>query len=467
MILLSPDVQNLSVLQSRGRGPLPGERTSRSACIIAKTHCTIARKLGVCIMGLGEDVLADLPQLRADDPPGFPQRRMLILDDDADVRRTVTLMGVRLGAQVEACSTLAEFEAALWTFVPDILLIDLMMPEVDGIDVVSRVGPVCDALIYVMTGADKRTCEASREVLRKSGIPIAGFLHKPFSAGELRQALEISTQATAKATRPAATRSKIELLSPVELENSARRGEVGPFFQPIFDAASRRLKGFEALLRVEGQSSAYFAPEYLDHLVNDDLLSTFITDVVIERSLRFLASLADSPDLSMSINIFGVHAVADGFRERLIESCAVNGIVPARIILELSEAAVCDLGEEQLRKITQLRLAGFGLSIDDFGTGNSSLGRLASLPFSELKIDKSFCLLLPDSEPAEAVVEACLGLARKLDMKVTAEGVETGEVAAMLTQMGCDSLQGHYFARAMSGNDVVRWMNSGSQPPQD
>jgi EAL domain-containing protein (putative c-di-GMP-specific phosphodiesterase class I)/FixJ family two-component response regulator len=433
--------------------------------IIAKTGGRMSLKIPVRIVTHEETVLSGSPEAHTQAPPDLPARRLLVLDDDADVRRTVALMGTRLGAEVQACSTLAEFEAVLWTFVPDILLIDLMMPDVDGIDVVTRLGPICDAAIYVMTGADKRTFEASREVLRKSEVAVAGFLHKPFSAAELRGALEGATGTIARDAQPVAAKPKFTLLSAAELEKSARRGDVGPFFQPIFDAPTRRLKGFEALLRIEGQSSAYFASEYLDHLVKDDVLSTFITDVVIERSLRFLASLAAAPDLTMSINIFGIHAVTDGFRERLIESCALHGIAPRRIMLELSEAAVCELGEKELRKITQLRLAGFGLSIDDFGTGNSSLGRLASLPFSELKIDKSFCLALPESESAEAVVEACLGLARKLDMKVTAEGVETGEVAAILTRMGCDALQGHFFGRAMPGSDVIDWMGRGCPLP--
>lgn len=409
-------------------------------------------------------MLSGLPETRTGDVSFTPNRRMLILDDDADVRRTVVLMARRLDVEVHACSTLAEFESMLWTFVPDVLLIDLMMPDVDGIDVIARVGPICDAAIYVMTGADKRTIEASREVLRLSGAPIAGFLHKPFSAAELRDALGQSHEAIPKAVPAAQNKSKIKLLSSDELEKSARRGEVGPFFQPIFDAQSRRLKGFEALLRVGGQSNAYFASEYLDHLVKDDLLSTFITDVVIERSLQFLASLPAEPEVSVSINIFGIHAVADGFRERLIERCSLFGVAPHRIILELSEATVCEFDEEEMRKVTQLRLAGFGLSIDDFGTGNSSLARLTRLPFSELKVDKSFCLALPGSESAEAVVEACLGIARKLDMKVTAEGVESGELADMLTKMGCDALQGHYFGRALPGSEVAAWIKRGCPP---
>lgn len=401
---------------------------------------------------------------RGDSVSARPVRRVLILDDDDAVRRTVALMGTRLGAKVEACSTLEEFEAKLWSFVPDVLLIDLMMPDVDGIEVISRLGPVCDAAIYVMTGADKRTFEASREVLRMSGHQIAGFLHKPFTATELSEALEQAAVAV-QGRSPVAETRKIELLSAADLEKSARGGTVGPFFQPIIAAATRTLKGFEALLRIEGQSDAHFSPAYLEYLVNDDVLSAFITDVVIERSLRFLAGLEKASDLTISINIFGTHAVAAGFRERLVESCAQHAIAPHRVILELSEATVCDFSDEDLRKVTQLRLAGFGLSIDDFGTGNSSLARLGSLPFSELKIDKSFCLALPGSEPAEAVVEACLGIARKLDMKVTAEGIETAEVAEMLTGWGCDALQGHYFARAMPGGEVVDWMRRGCPFP--
>lgn len=97
-------------------------------------------------------MLSGLPETRTGDVSFTPNRRMLILDDDADVRRTVVLMARRLDVEVHACSTLAEFESMLWTFVPDVLLIDLMMPDVDGIDVIARVGPICDAAIYVMTG---------------------------------------------------------------------------------------------------------------------------------------------------------------------------------------------------------------------------------------------------------------------------------------------------------------------------
>lgn len=122
---------------------------------------------------------------------------------------------------------------------------------------------------------------------------------------------------------------------------------------------------------------------------------------------------------------------------------------------------MCSLKEDELRKITQLRLAGFGLSIDDFGTGHSSLERLAGLPFSELKIDKAFCLALPQSQSAAAVIEACISLAARLDLKVTT-GVETEEVAAVVASIGCDTLQGHLFGQAMSGEMVSQGLTRSS-----
>ena len=194
----------------------------------------------------------------------------------------------------------------------------------------------------------------------------------------------------------------------------------------------------------------------------DKDLSATLTDLVIQRSLQFMARLPDHDELSILINLFRTHAIAEGFREWLIEQCTRTGIARNRVILELSQATVLSLDDKGLREIMRLWLAGFGLSIDDFGTRHSSLGRLAGLPFSELKIDKAFCLALPQSQPAATVIEACLGLAARLYMKVTAEGVETEEIAAVLTSMGCDALQGHLFGQAMSGEMVSQWLSGWS-----
>lgn len=386
------------------------------------------------------------------------QRRMVILDDDPAILKTVGLLARRIGFQTKTCSTLAELEEALVSFVPEVLLIDLMMPDIDGIDVVNRIGPLSKTALIIMSGADSRTYEATRKVLESGGTKIAGFLSKPFGSRELAQTLSALSVAPAPPCERLNTRAPREILSPEEFQEAVLSGRIEPFYQPIFLSDGKTLKGFEALARVEGEQVNCFPREYLDQLVADTNLSAKLTDIVIARSLRFMKDLAGHDDLTISINIFGAHAAADGFRHWLVGQCTRNGIARNRVILELSEATLCSLEEDGLRKITQLRLAGFGLSIDDFGTGHSSLGRLVGLPFSEVKIDKAFCLALTHSQPATAVIEACISLAARLDLKVTAEGVETEEIAALLASMGCDALQGHLFGQAMPGQMVTRWL---------
>lgn len=388
-------------------------------------------------------------------------RRLVILDDDQSILRTVGIMARRLGLEVRTCLTVTELESALKTFEPDVVLIDLMMPDCDGIDVIRRIGPLPRGSVYVMSGADKRTFAASREVLASSGASIAGFLHKPFKMADLASALAGSASTPPPRAAHARQHALHHILSPAGFEQAVLTGRIEPYYQPIFNSDGRTLKGFEALARVKGAQKAGFAPAYLEQLSANAKLAAALTDLVIKRALSFLAELPRScGNPSISINLFGDYAVADGFRASLVEQCARNGIARDRVILELSEATVFNLDDDELRKITQLRLAGFGLSIDDFGTGHSSLGRLASLPFSELKIDKAFCLALPQSQPAAAVIEACLGLAARLDMKVIAEGVENEEVAAVLASMGCDALQGHLFGHAMPAEEVAQWLRA-------
>lgn len=375
------------------------------------------------------------------------------------------MMARRLGFDAKACATLDEFEAALTSFAPDVLLIDLMMPDIDGIDVVRRIGPLSKASLFVMSGADRRTFDASREVLASCGIHVAGFLHKPFGATVLAQAITGSATAATPLLAHTSKPGPRTTLSPAQFRDAVLSEKIEPHYQPIYYSDGRTLKGFEALARIQGDRAPGFSPDYLDQLAADDELAASLTDLVIQRALQFMSGLPGSAAaLSISINLFGNYAVAEGFREWLVEQCARSGIARNRVILELSEATVFNFNDDDLRRVTQLRLAGFGLSIDDFGTGHSSLGRLARLPFSELKIDKVFSFALLHSQSAAAVIEACIGLAARLDMRVIAEGVENEEVAAVLASMGCDALQGHLFGQAMPADEVVRWL--GASPPR-
>ncbi len=113
--------------------------------------------------------------------------------------------------------------------------------------------------------------------------------------------------------------------------------------------------------------------------------------------------------------------------------------------------------------LTRLRLKGFPLSIDDFGTGYSSLSLLHKIPFSELKIDKSFVMNITSDKGALAIVETCVMLSHKLGMTCVAEGVETKEHLSLLENMGCDVAQGYYIARPMAADNMLSWMGQQSE----
>jgi len=125
------------------------------------------------------------------------------------------------------------------------------------------------------------------------------------------------------------------------------------------------------------------------------------------------------------------------------------------MILEITESSVMSDTARGLGMLARLRLKGFGLSVDDFGTGYSSLSQLSQIPFTELKIDQGFVGGSPTQARKRAVIETSLDLARKLDLKVVAEGVETMAEWQLLAQLGCDFAQGYLISPAVAGDKLL------------
>ncbi|MCK4711064.1 MAG: EAL domain-containing protein, partial [Gammaproteobacteria bacterium] len=133
---------------------------------------------------------------------------------------------------------------------------------------------------------------------------------------------------------------------------------------------------------------------------------------------------------------------------------------PGSLVIEITESALMGELTTSLDILTRLRMKGFGLSIDDFGTGNSSLVLLHRVPFTELKIDMSFVKYMDTDVDAYAIVETCVMLAHKLHMKVVAEGIENQEIRNSLAKMGCDIGQGYHIARPMPAQQLTKWILS-------
>ncbi len=191
-------------------------------------------------------------------------------------------------------------------------------------------------------------------------------------------------------------------------------------------------------------------PDQFIRLAEQHGLIDRLSDVILAEALGAYRSWrALCPDLSLAVNLSPLSLVDLTLPERVFAALDAASVPPSSLILELTESAIMSDFVAAADILTRFRIHNVRLSIDDFGTGYSSLLSLLRLPFSELKIDRSFTRLLLHDPEAAKIVRAVIRLALELDMQVVAEGIDTEEVARLLAGFGCAIGQGYLFARPL------------------
>lgn len=184
-----------------------------------------------------------------------------------------------------------------------------------------------------------------------------------------------------------------------------------------------------------------------------------LTQVVLAQALRDSTTWArEGLALKVAVNVSMDNLHALEFPERITAVAAAAEVKPQSIVLEVTESQLMKDLRAPLEILTRLRLRRFKLSIDDFGTGHSSLAQLRDVPFDELKIDQGFVHGAHHNETLRAIFFASLGLAKELGMEVVAEGVEDADDWGFLLQSGCDLAQGYFIARPMPADQVLDWV---------
>jgi len=229
-----------------------------------------------------------------------------------------------------------------------------------------------------------------------------------------------------------------------ELRTAIEREQIQLALQPIRALADGRLVALEALARWHHWEDGWLSPDRFVAMAEKRGMIAALGELVYRRAMTRVATL-DGPNLA--INVAPAQLQDPSFGMRLISLAEACGLDPARLEVELTERAFVQHAAEPLRQIHQLREAGVSVTIDDFGTGFSSLGYLRRLPVQRLKIDRSFVRHVEDDPASAAIVRAVSTLARDLGMQVTAEGVETAAEAEFVREVGCDCAQGWLFGR--------------------
>lgn len=244
-----------------------------------------------------------------------------------------------------------------------------------------------------------------------------------------------------------------------DLRHALRQGQIVPWYQPIVRIADRRIVGAEALARWERPGGGIVPPDEFIPVAEQAGLVGELGRVILGRAMddasRWVGPDGEQP--RVSVNVATPQLVDGSIVEVLAQEFDRSGLEPARLTLEIVEGEIVDANYERaLESVRAIkRLDGVGVSVDDFGTGHSSLARLHTFPVDVVKIDRSFVARI-ESDPADrALVKAIIDMSAALSLLVVAEGVETEEQFALLRSLGCDFAQGWLFAPAMPAGDLL------------
>jgi len=269
-----------------------------------------------------------------------------------------------------------------------------------------------------------------------------------YKAKESGRGRALAFDATMEAERQA--RQRIEL----GLRHALVHGEFELHFQPLYEASSDRLRGFEALLRLSDDNGTPIPPSEFIPIAEEIGLIGDIGLWVLREACRMARQWPD--DLKVAVNLSPAQFTHGSMARTVRDVLTWSGLAPERLELEVTESLLIADTEKVLAELTAIKALGVSIALDDFGTGYSSLSYLWRFPFDKLKVDKSFMTdLVGDKSKSREILSTIIALGRVLDLKVTAEGVETPQQAAVLRELDCDLVQGYLFGRPMRATDVA------------
>jgi diguanylate cyclase len=251
----------------------------------------------------------------------------------------------------------------------------------------------------------------------------------------------------------------------IELGDAIKHDRLDLHYQPQLDSNGQVL-GVEALVRWQHPLRGAISPAEFVPLAERFGLIVALGEWVLHRACRQLAHWARQPQtagLTVAVNVSAQQFAQPEFVERLLATLAEHGVPAARLKVELTESALLHDPERVIAKMRRLRGHGVQISLDDFGTGFSSLSLLRRLPLDQLKIDQSFVRDMMASAEGAAIVRTIIALGASLKLELIAEGVETEAHREALLAMGCVHFQGYLFARPMQAGEIEPWLRSRSR----
>lgn len=385
--------------------------------------------------------------------------RVLVLEDHAFQRSVAVNMLRALGCrEVLEASDGAEALALLESVgTVDVALCDLQMDGMDGLEFLQRVGPsgqVKSVIISSSLSADLR--RAVHQMVALLGMDLLGDVGKPLHAQVLADLLD---KAVNRPVTPLPAATAVTLASEAAVRQALAEQQLHAWYQPKFNLHTGEVCGVEVLCRWLHPTRGIISPALFMPVLErcgllDALLFTQLEQALLVQSNAREQGFA----LNIAFNLQATQLASGELTSTLLSLLARHASTGASLTFELTESGLLEAPATSLETLVRLRMMGCRLSIDDFGAGFSSLQRLCQLPFNEIKLDADFIRNLEHEPRCRAAISSTLALGETLGMSVVIEGIETDAQRRELLALGCTQGQGYWYARPMSGVDLLGWL---------
>jgi len=389
------------------------------------------------------------------------EKQIVIIDDSQAILMIMRSMLSELGHTNVVTSSSAKSAIKHLKKYPDkynIVFTDLNMPDTDGMEVIRKLGDMgFNGGVCIISDMDKRVIELSATIARQHNVNLIGNIAKPIHINELKRALNKMTLLNDRIAGHSQSMTRDELQACIDNHH------IVPYYQPKVNIQNRKVDGVEVLARIAkpGEVTAILPGQFIPTAVRYGLLNV-ITHQLFEQACEDLPKLIQEfgPDIKVSINLSPSQLAAPNYPNELEALVKGKHIDRKNITLEITEEFALD-STEQLESLNRFRMRGFGLSLDDFGTGFTNLQQLRSLPFTEVKIDRSLINDIHCDQFNQVVVNSLASISDKLEVALIAEGMETIEDLNYLEKLYSNmQIQGFLICKPKPLDSLMHWYHS-------
>jgi len=334
----------------------------------------------------------------------------------------------------------------------NLLFLDLNMPNVDGIQLLSQISELdYKGYVVIMSGVSTQIISSVESLAKTYGLNYIGTLLKPIHELDFQYIIDKVGSSRQK-------NSSTESLKVYEIIRAIKNNDIEVLYQPQVDLVTRSFIGVEALCRMNHPRLGMVSPDRFIDKAEESELIIHITLAVLKKSMADWKRWQQAGlTIKLSVNVSPIALQQVEFADTLFMLLNDYGMPANRLCLEITEGVLANNHAQELMNLNRLNMRGVELALDDFGQKHSTIERLQNLPLTYLKLDKSYFIDNKDCMNQLALINTSLSVAKDLNIKTIAEGVEDNAVMSLVTEMGCDFGQGYYIGCPMPAKKLYNW----------